>query len=292
MKLLNVALALGFLTATAGMAQGPLNDRIIVKMPYAMNVNGTVLQPGEYEIKQHDSVAGGSRILLFYSDKGMKFETTAMAIPALDNKTPEKTELMLNQYGNDYYLNKIWVQGKNYGYEFPIPDSIKSREREIRASTVFAKYESTPQTASTPPVTQPATTETAEAAPPTPPRVDAAPTPARRGADTAVRPGRDRAKYASARSPGFGSVCFPDDVSARHGAHAVHRVELARLCSSRSGVPWSWILLKALCNCLSDNETHLIPCADSCRSCSGGLRTKFDIRNPPRRESGRSRMGP
>ena len=175
MKLLNVALALGFLTATNGLAQGPLNDRIIVKIPYAMNVNGTLLQPGEYEIKQHDSVAGGSRILLFYSDKGMKFETTAMAIPALDNKTPEKTELMLNQYGNDYYLNKIWVQGKNYGYEFPIPDSIKSREKEIRASTVFAKYESTPQTASI--QANPATTETAQAAPPPPSRVGAAPAP-------------------------------------------------------------------------------------------------------------------
>jgi len=172
MKLLNVGLALSFLTASAVMAQGPLNDRIIVKMPYAMNVNGTVLQPGDYEIKQHDSVAGGSRILHFYSDKGMKFETTAMAIPALDNKTPEKTELMLNQYGSDYYLNKIWVQGKNYGYEFPIPDSVKSREREMKASTVSARYESTAETATS---TKPATDETAQNTPPPPAPVEAAP---------------------------------------------------------------------------------------------------------------------
>jgi len=177
MKLLNVGLALSFLTATALMAQGPLNDRIIVKLPYAMNVNGTVLQPGDYEIKQHDSVAGGSRILHFYSDKGMKFETTAMAIPALDNKTPEKTELMLNQYGNDYYLNKIWVQGKNYGYEFPIPDSVKSREREMKASTVSARYESNTETATT---TKAATEETAQVTtpPPAPAPVEAAPAPA------------------------------------------------------------------------------------------------------------------
>lgn len=176
MKLLNVALALGFLTATAGMAQGPLNDRIIVKMPYAMNVNGTVLQPGDYEIKQHDSVAGGSRILLFYSDNGMKFETTAMAIPALDNKTPEKTELMLNQYGNDYYLNKIWVQGKNYGYEFPIPDSVKSREREMKDSTVSARYD-TSESASSQRVTKQDTTETAQVTTPPPAPVEDVPAP-------------------------------------------------------------------------------------------------------------------
>jgi len=176
MKLLNVGLALSFLTASALMAQGPLNDRIMVKMPYAMNVNGTVLQPGDYEIRQHDSVAGGSRILHFYSDNGMKFETTAMAIPAVDNKTPEKTQLELNQYGNDYYLNKIWVQGKNYGYEFPIPDSVKSREREMKASTVTARYETTPQTAST--TTSTTNTQTAQTTPPPAPEAAPAPTPA------------------------------------------------------------------------------------------------------------------
>jgi len=185
MKLLNMGLAVGFLTATAMMAQGPLNDRIMVKLPYAMNVNGTVLQPGDYEIRQHDSVAGGSRILHFYSDNGMKFETTAMAIPALDNRTPEKTELQLNQYGNEYYLNKIWVQGKDYGYEFPIPDSVRSREREMKASTVTARYETTPQTASTTTTTT-TTTETAQTTPPPAPApVEAASAPAPAPVETA-----------------------------------------------------------------------------------------------------------
>jgi len=175
MKLLNVGLALSFLTASVVLAQGPMNDKIIVKMPYAMNVNGTVLQPGDYEIKQHDSVGGGSRILHFYSDKGMKFETTAMAIPTLDNKTPEETKLMLNQYGSDYYLNKIWVQGKNYGYEFPIPESVRSREREMKASSVSARYESSSESASSKTTTKTETTEIAQAPPPA--RVDAAPAP-------------------------------------------------------------------------------------------------------------------
>lgn len=177
MKLLNVGLALSLLTASAVLAQGPMNDKIIVKMPYAMNVNGTVLQPGDYEIKQHDSVAGGSRILHFYSDKGMKFETTAMAIPALDNKTPEETSLVLDQYGSDYYLNKIWVQGKNYGYEFPIPASVKSREREMKASTVSARYENSSESASTQSVTKTETTETAQVTTPPPARVEAEPAP-------------------------------------------------------------------------------------------------------------------
>jgi len=155
-----------------------------------MNVNGTLLQAGDYEIRQHESAAGGSRILHFYTDKGMKLETTAMAIPALDNKTPEETKLVLDHIGSDYYLNKIWVQGKDYGYEFPIPESVRLREKERSSSSVVARYE--PATSSTSSTETSATTtertektEVAEAAPapapepaPAPAVVEAAPAPA------------------------------------------------------------------------------------------------------------------
>jgi hypothetical protein len=164
---LNFAFTLGLLTAAAGMAQGPMYDRITVNLPYSVTINKTVLPPGDYEIRQ-DSSPTNNRILRFFSDKGMKFETTAMAIPALDNKTPEETSLMLEKYGSDYFLNKIWVQGKNYGYEFPIPDDVKSRERERNATTVAARYEPSTTEASVTP-------QPAPVAGPPPPRVDAAP---------------------------------------------------------------------------------------------------------------------
>ena len=80
-------------------------------------------------------------MLHFYSDRGMKLETTAMAIPALDNRTPSETKLILDHVGNDYYLNKIWIQGKDYGYEFPLPSEIRRRDREQNApATVVAQY--------------------------------------------------------------------------------------------------------------------------------------------------------
>jgi hypothetical protein len=185
MKLRNVVLALGFLTASVGIAQGPLYDRVLVNLPYPVSVNGTVLQPGEYEIRQHESTAGGSRIVHFFRDGGMKLETTAMAIPALDNRTPEETKLVLDRFGSDYYLNKIWVQGKDYGYEFPIPDSVRLRENERMASTnITATYQgpatTTTETAQST-TTETTTTETAQATPPPEPApapAEAAPAPA------------------------------------------------------------------------------------------------------------------
>src|SRR3989442_2347032 len=145
MKISNCFLSLGFLTASIALAQGPLYDKVEVSLPYPVSVNGAVLQPGDYVIREHESAAGGSRVLHFFSNQGLKLETTAMAIPALDNRTPRETKLVVEHLGPDYYLNKIWVQGKDYGYEFPIPPNIRLREQERNApATVVARYEATP----------------------------------------------------------------------------------------------------------------------------------------------------
>src|SRR5947209_4781537 len=84
-------------------AQGPLYDKVMVNLPYTVTVGEKVLSPGEYTIKQLRSEGGAGRVLLIYSDNGMKFETSAMTIPALDNRTPEDTKVILHHYGTDYY---------------------------------------------------------------------------------------------------------------------------------------------------------------------------------------------
>jgi hypothetical protein len=190
MKIRNVVLTLGFLTATVGIAQGPLYDRVNVTLPYPVTVNGTVLQPGDYEIRQHESTAGGSRVVHFFKDGGMKLETTAMAIPTLDNRTPEQTKLVLDRFGSDYYLNKIWVQGKDYGYEFPIPDNVRMRENErTAAASVTGTYQAAPSTTTETAQSTATTTERTEIARATPPPEPApAPAPAEAAPEPAPTP--------------------------------------------------------------------------------------------------------
>jgi len=143
-------LALGLATWTPSKAQGPLYDRVNVNLPYAVTVGDRTLQPGDYVIQQLRDQGGGSRVLLIYSDNGMKFETSAMTIPALDNRTPEDTKVILSHFGNDYYFDKVWIQGKDYGYEFPLPDAVKSRERErAQPISVAANYSSVQSTDTT-----------------------------------------------------------------------------------------------------------------------------------------------
>jgi LPXTG-motif cell wall-anchored protein len=148
------ALALSMWIAS-GILQGqPLYDRIQVNIPYKITLGDKTLQPGDYTIQQLPDNGGGSRVLLFYTDSGMKFETSAMTIPALDINTARDTKLVLGHVGEDYYINKIWVQGKEYGYELPVPPRLKERLNERTETTVAAQYQLAPSTQAQP--TQPA----------------------------------------------------------------------------------------------------------------------------------------
>lgn len=142
------ALALGLATWITPVtnAQGPMYDRVNVSLPYTVTIGDHTLQPGDYVIQQLGSQSG-SRVLLIYSDKGMKFETSAMTIPAVEVNTPESTKIVLHRFGSDYYFDKIWIQGKDYGYEFPLPNSVKQRESErMQAVSVPANYQAVPDT--------------------------------------------------------------------------------------------------------------------------------------------------
>jgi hypothetical protein len=141
------ALALGLATwMTPVNAQGPLYDRVNVSLPYTVTIGDHTLQPGDYVIQQLRTQSGGGRVLLIYSDKGMKFETTAMTIPALDVNTPDNTKVVLHHFGTDYYFDKIWIQGKDYGYEFPLPNNVKQRESERQqVVSVPANYQAMPE---------------------------------------------------------------------------------------------------------------------------------------------------
>jgi hypothetical protein len=168
MKLTHLLTAAGFLvaaTTTANLfAQGPLYDKVIVDLPYRVTINNTMLEPGHYVIRQLDDPGGGSRVLQIFSDDGMKLRTSTLTIPTLDNNTPENTKIVLHHYGDDYYFDKIWIQGKNYGYEFPLPNAVKSRMRErTEPYTVAATYEQTRK--EEPPVAETAPAPAPEPAP-------------------------------------------------------------------------------------------------------------------------------
>lgn len=140
-----LALGLATLVAPSQMQAQPLWDRVDVNLPYSVTIGDKILQPGNYVIQQLDDPSGGSQVLLIYNDNGMKFQTSALTIPALENRTQPDTRVILHHIGSDYYFDKVWVAGKDYGYEFPLPNSVKMREKEaMQPVSVAATASSVP----------------------------------------------------------------------------------------------------------------------------------------------------
>lgn len=120
----------------------PLYDRVNVNMPYSVTVGHKVLPPGDYVIQQQRSQADSGVLLIYSGPNGMHFETSMMsnkALPHNPENTPENTTITLHHLGNDYYYDKIFVQGKTYGYQIPLPSSVKSREKEMASVSVPAE---------------------------------------------------------------------------------------------------------------------------------------------------------
>jgi len=169
------------LLPNAGWAQGRLFDKVIVDLPNDTHVNEQVLPAGRYEFRQMRDPAGGSHVMLVTQNGGSKYSTDAITIPAVNNNTPNATRVIVLRVANTYYLDKIWIAGKDYGYEFVLPESARSRLHEVeQAYTVSGNYQ-TPQVAQAappppppPPAREPEPVIVAVAEPPPPPPPPAA----------------------------------------------------------------------------------------------------------------------
>jgi hypothetical protein len=140
-KVLLAAIAVAiFAFSAAGLrGQSDFVDGIKVTLPEPVTVGDKVLQPGEYEIRRASQFQ--DQVLKIFNNDKMVYETNVITIPTEDKKTPEDSKVILHHIGDAYYFDKIWIQGKNVGYEFALPDKAKALQREL-AVTVPAKYES------------------------------------------------------------------------------------------------------------------------------------------------------
>ncbi len=123
-----MVLALGILR---GQAQGPLHDQVTVNLPYAVTLGDRILEPAQYAIRQ----LTGTVLQIVKHPRNpeiMEVEATVMTLPTEKHTASDATLVVLQRFGNSYYFDKVWVQGKGTGYEFALPESVESLERERR----------------------------------------------------------------------------------------------------------------------------------------------------------------
>jgi len=141
MKKRAVLFTLALSVCGSARAQGPSDDKVLVNLPYQVTIEDKILQPGDYTIEEGHGAGVRDYILRIYGDNGMKLTTAVTTIPTLDGTTPSQTSLLLDRDGKDFYIDKIWIEGKDYGYQFRMPEILKAREREPQESTSLpARY--------------------------------------------------------------------------------------------------------------------------------------------------------
>jgi len=139
-KLLLVVFAVAAVTFSVGLRGQGLIDGIKVTLPQPVTVGDKVLDPGEYEIRRPSS-ANRDILQIFNKDK-MVYETNVLTVATgPDAKDPKETKVVLYHIGDAYYFDKIWMEDKNYGWEFPLPERARALQRET-ALNVPARYES------------------------------------------------------------------------------------------------------------------------------------------------------
>ncbi|SRR5579885_1250347 len=111
--------------APALFAQGPLFDRVLVDFPHDTHISDQMIPAGHYVLQQMREPSAASHIMLVLKNNGRNYETSAITIPALNNNTPDATRAIIRRVGSNYYLDTIWIAGKNYGYQFELPEEAK-----------------------------------------------------------------------------------------------------------------------------------------------------------------------
>jgi predicted component of type VI protein secretion system len=129
----------------AAVGQSPINDTVVVTFPNDVNVGSQILPAGEYTIRQL-STATNPRLLEFATEQGTRIQASATAIPVLDNNNRNESAVIVENRGQRRFVRRIWVEGKSYGYEFPIDesDTAMAGAQSTRQTSLTARYEPAP----------------------------------------------------------------------------------------------------------------------------------------------------
>ena len=99
-------------------AQGPVGDRVMVTFDRTVQIGSQTLPAGEYTVREMTGTSN-LRVLEFTSGNGTHLNATVTAISAPQNMPSSETKTILEDEVSGARLSRIWVQGKDYGYEFP-----------------------------------------------------------------------------------------------------------------------------------------------------------------------------
>jgi hypothetical protein len=112
-----------------GMVFAQSEPRIIANIPFAFFAGNMTYPAGQYTIDRPNS-NDPDLLLIRSADNHVALFLNAQDIQA--RQMPDKSELVFDKIGNDYFLSQIWMAGEDTGREIPKPRA----ERELEKAAV------------------------------------------------------------------------------------------------------------------------------------------------------------
>lgn len=97
-------------------AQAQISRRLEVDIPFKFTVGDTTLPAGKYYVKQPGDMELQA---LEISSADGKVSVFALVENAQGDKTPSKSELVFDRYGDRDFLRQVWESGHQSGAQLP-----------------------------------------------------------------------------------------------------------------------------------------------------------------------------
>ena len=105
------------------------SERIgVINIPFNFIIGQKILPAGEYTIRPSRI---DSKTVWLVQGNDTQAGAFFLTIPVLARETQEKTRLVFNKYGDQYFLSQVWTAGDNLGRELSMP----RLERELAKNT-------------------------------------------------------------------------------------------------------------------------------------------------------------
>ena len=130
-------LTLSFLMVAAAVSAHAQSagETVIVTLRDDVMVGEKLLPKGEYQITNTSPV---SPVLQFFSNDRLRYEANAIGSRTAVSNSPlvkQRTALVLEKIGRQYYLREIWAGGRAAGLEIALPKRAKRLKQELELAS-------------------------------------------------------------------------------------------------------------------------------------------------------------
>lgn len=126
-KTLGALFAAVTMFSAAAFAIGNYRDKMKVDFTHPVHVQGDTLAPGKYTIEAMRGKEANDNVLEVYGKNNQKFKTSFTTIDAKKMGGADTTHATLLKVGGEYYLDKLFINGRTYGYQVLLPSDIQSQ---------------------------------------------------------------------------------------------------------------------------------------------------------------------